>query len=587
MKRLFLVVTATLLLSSATALAQSAPPLTVRESDRNPSVTFPTELVFPNGTLTRTGQRLTVNIAGAGTVTNTGALTLSRLLLGNDGTDLKASKITIVDPATGATLNIANNGSLITSGGHSLTLTTTGATNVTFPTTGTLSTLAGAEALTNKSYNGLTLSATTGTFTLTNAKTLTVSNTLTFTGTDGSSVAFGAGGTVPYLGTANVFTTSQAVQPATDVPSLVLRRNDGAQSSVILSIQEEDNDPLGNIDALGNLTIKNVTSTTQSFFITSAGDVFWKAGNGSPEGAVSGGIGSLWSRLDGGTDTSLYRKESGTGNTGWVAVAAGSAGGANTALSNLASVAINTTLVSDTDNTDDLGASTVRWKDIWISNRILAGTTGGTGVIEFYSDSGTGGIRIQKGNTLGSIPSGFLSAAGVRSGTFYLGSGDPPGGTVTENEATFKSTYVLSWTSGAYNNATDTGLARSALAVLKLQGPSSEGATISAVATTSSQITADQNNYNPGAKSFFQRWSTDASRNITGLTFTTAQVDGQIHTIINVGSADIVLKHQDTGSTAANRFICSTGADIPLTPNQAADVIYDNTRSRWLVFKRN
>lgn len=46
--------------------------------------------------------------------------------------------------------------------------------------------------------DGLTISPTTGTFTLTNAKTLSVSNTLTFTGTDTSSVAFGTGGTVLY-----------------------------------------------------------------------------------------------------------------------------------------------------------------------------------------------------------------------------------------------------------------------------------------------------------------------------------------------------------------------------------------------------
>jgi hypothetical protein len=46
------------------------------------------------------------------------------------------------------------------------------------------------------------------------------------------------------------------------------------------------------------------------------------------------------------------------------AVAAGGSG-ANTALSNLAAVAINTTLLSDTDNTDDLGTATVRWANIY------------------------------------------------------------------------------------------------------------------------------------------------------------------------------------------------------------------------------
>lgn len=40
------------------------------------------------------------------------------------------------------------------------------------------------------------------------------------------------------------------------------------------------------------------------------------------------------------------------------------AGGANTALSNLAAVAINLSLVSDTDITDDLGTGDIRWKDI-------------------------------------------------------------------------------------------------------------------------------------------------------------------------------------------------------------------------------
>lgn len=46
--------------------------------------------------------------------------------------------------------------------------------------------------------NGLTVTSSTGTLTIANGKTASVSNTLTFTGTDSSSVAFGAGGTVLY-----------------------------------------------------------------------------------------------------------------------------------------------------------------------------------------------------------------------------------------------------------------------------------------------------------------------------------------------------------------------------------------------------
>lgn len=42
-------------------------------------------------------------------------------------------------------------------------------------------------------------------------------------------------------------------------------------------------------------------------------------GTGSPEGAVSAAVGALYTRSDGGAGTTLYVKESGTGNTGWVA----------------------------------------------------------------------------------------------------------------------------------------------------------------------------------------------------------------------------------------------------------------------------
>lgn len=47
--------------------------------------------------------------------------------------------------------------------------------------------------------------------------------------------------------------------------------------------------------------------------------VFDSAGAGSPEGVVAAGIGSTYRRTDGGSATTFYVKESGTGNTGWVA----------------------------------------------------------------------------------------------------------------------------------------------------------------------------------------------------------------------------------------------------------------------------
>lgn len=46
----------------------------------------------------------------------------------------------------------------------------------------------------------------------------------------------------------------------------------------------------------------------------------WLSGRGDPEGAVAAPVGSLFTRADGGANTTLYVKESGAGNTGWRAV---------------------------------------------------------------------------------------------------------------------------------------------------------------------------------------------------------------------------------------------------------------------------
>ena len=50
-----------------------------------------------------------------------------------------------------------------------------------------------------------------------------------------------------------------------------------------------------------------------------AGTVKVESGIGSPEGALPAGVGSIYTDINGGAGTTLYIKESGTGNTGWVA----------------------------------------------------------------------------------------------------------------------------------------------------------------------------------------------------------------------------------------------------------------------------
>jgi hypothetical protein len=75
-------------------------------------------------------------------------------------------------------------------------------------------------------------------------------------------------------------------------------------------------------------TANNVVANTNNFVVATAGkgisfsgnnNVLWRCGAGTPEGSVTAVVGSLYTRTDGGANTTLYVKESGTGNTGWVA----------------------------------------------------------------------------------------------------------------------------------------------------------------------------------------------------------------------------------------------------------------------------
>lgn len=117
-----------------------------------------------------------------GTAT-TGAITLAGILIGANGGTGVAN--------TGKTITLG--GSLTLSGAHDLTLTQTGATNVTLPTTGTLATLAGAETLTNKTINGSnnTLQSI--------ANSSLTNSSVTY---NGVTVALGASGTITAVTTA-------------------------------------------------------------------------------------------------------------------------------------------------------------------------------------------------------------------------------------------------------------------------------------------------------------------------------------------------------------------------------------------------
>ena len=71
---------------------------------------------------------------------------------------------------------------------------------------------------------------------------------------------------------------------------------------------------------VGDVHDVGVTGAVRVGFNASAFGANLFSGSGSPEGAVTARIGSQYLRSDGGQGTVLYYKESGTGNTGWVAI---------------------------------------------------------------------------------------------------------------------------------------------------------------------------------------------------------------------------------------------------------------------------
>lgn len=96
------------------------------------------------------------------------------------------------------------------------------------------------------------------------------------------------------------------------------------------------------------------------------------------------------------------------------------------------------------------------------------------------------------------------------------------------------------------------------------------------------QITANQNNYDPG--DYAVLWlSTDASRNITGFQGGT---EGRPLWIYNAGAQNIVMIHNSALSDTTNRIACPAAADITLATRRSCLLIYRavSPTSPWRMF---
>jgi hypothetical protein len=92
------------------------------------------------------------------------------------------------------------------------------------------------------------------------------------------------------------------------------------------------------------------------------------------------------------------------------------------------------------------------------------------------------------------------------------------------------------------------------------------------------QLVANTNDWNPAglATASVIRFSTDASRNVTGLQ---GGSENRFIALHNIGAQPAVLKREDAASAAANRF--KIDADITLLGDQSIILMYDATTARW------
>jgi len=145
------------------------------------------------------------------TATTTPAITISTSITGilkGNGTAISAVTIGSGLSFDGTTLSATGGGSGTVTSVSVTTANGVSGSVATATTTPAITLTLGA--ITPTSVNGLTISTTTGTLTLTNAKTLAVTNTLTFSGTDGTVMTFpSTSATIARTDASNTFTGTQ------------------------------------------------------------------------------------------------------------------------------------------------------------------------------------------------------------------------------------------------------------------------------------------------------------------------------------------------------------------------------------------
>lgn len=160
-------------------------------------------------------------------------------------------------------------------------------------------------------------------------------------------------GTISMAGNLTQTNTKTASLGALTVPSLtcsgdvVVDTNTFKVDSTNNRVGINTTNPAYDLDVTGVLRVTGVTSlegglNVSSINVNGSGSVI--SATGDPEGSITASVGSLFLRADGAAGTTLYTKQTGTGNTGWAAVATTTSTSNTTIYKNAA--AVNNTAVA-------------------------------------------------------------------------------------------------------------------------------------------------------------------------------------------------------------------------------------------------
>lgn len=248
----------------------------------------------------------------------------------------------------------------------------------------------------------------------------------------GSQVQFALNGTIKWTfsGTTLIPTATTGVIGTTAAPLAFLRMDAGGgiifynSGAAQVELQSDSLNTLSLYDGAGGRTARLEYGATQ----------YLQAGSGTPEASITAGISSLYSRTNGGAGTSLYVKESGTGNTGWAGVV--TAGSSPT----LTDVTLRHLIGTGTSPTVAVGGATIAGTGATAS---ISGTDSGF-IVTLNTGTGT-------------------SAAGVMlTVTFATAYGAAPVATVSANNEL----GAAAFSDGLHSNATTTTLVFTGVGVL-------------------------------------------------------------------------------------------------------------------------